>query len=134
MTKRWYEDLPAEFEECSYDCGRPRKHTLRWPGCSQAARPEPTLGFWHTFTASDGDPAIGRAEIPLDALLPWVAYLTVDQRWEMLEEAADAEDPAACIQRWWATTLPAQREALDRAESEYWEAFRRHAGERVKGG
>lgn len=40
------------------------------------------------------------ARIPLLAVLPWAARLTVDQRHEMLEAAATAEDPAATIEEW----------------------------------
>jgi hypothetical protein len=39
-------------------------------------------------------------EIPVLALLPWAASLTVEQRTQMLDETATDPDPAGVIRRW----------------------------------
>lgn len=134
MTKPWWHDLPAEFEPCGSECGRRRKHTLRWPGCDQGIRPEPMLGFWTTFRASDGNMSIGQAEIPLDALLPWSVHLTTDQRWEMLEEIGGSDNPRECIERWGRKVVHALEAESQQQEAEYWAAFRRHEEAKRAGG
>jgi hypothetical protein len=92
-----------DFDGCARPCRKAGKHTLVWGDCEHAAqppRPDPAFGFWAAVMMDDGYPSIMQATIPLVAVLPWAANLTVDQRREMLEEAASAEDPAACIARW----------------------------------
>lgn len=89
-----------DFDGCSRPCRKRGKHTLKWGDCKHGVRPEPTLGFFHTFVTSDGDLSGVTDEIPAAALLPWVKHLTTDQRWDMLKEAAHADDPAAVIARW----------------------------------
>jgi len=54
---------------------------------------------------ADGYPAGVYNPIPLAALLPWAASLTVDQQRQMLDEAAQTSDPAAAIEEWRKTAL-----------------------------
>lgn len=99
----WRPSLPADFDGCGRGCRMAGVHTLKWGECDHAERPprpEPEFGYWATRVASDGGPSLGLARIPLLAVLPWAARLTVDQRHEMLEAAAAAEDPAAVIRKW----------------------------------
>jgi hypothetical protein len=96
-------DESDDFDGCSRLCRKRGAHTLKWGDCDLAVEPprrEPEFGFWRTFDAGDGCMSITMATIPLLAVLPWAANLTVDQRHEMLEETATAEDPAAVIKKW----------------------------------
>lgn len=117
---------PEEFDGCNRECRKRGEHTLKWGSCEHGQRPEPRLGFWHTFTASDGKPAIGQAEIPLDALLPWTVHLTTDQRWQMLEEVSGSANPRDCVLRWGHKVVGALEAESQRQEAEYWAAFARH--------
>lgn len=97
------DDETEDFDGCSRDCRTAGAHTLEWGDCEHAVeppRPDPEFGYWTTVVMEDGSPSITQATIPLLAVLPWAANLTVDQRHEMLEEAATADDPAAVIKRW----------------------------------
>ena len=114
---------PDDFDGCSRLCRKRGKHTLKWGDCEHGVRPEPRLGFFRTATGEDGGVYGYEAEIPLAAFLPWVKHLTTDERWTMLEEVSDAEDPAAAVQHWWAKTVPAQQTEAEQAEAEGWEAF-----------
>lgn len=99
----WRPSLPADFDGCGRGCRMAGVHTLKWGECDHAEqppRPEPEFGYWATRVASDGGPSPGLARIPLLAVLPWAESLSVDQRHEMLEAAATAEDPAATIEEW----------------------------------
>jgi hypothetical protein len=89
-----------EFDGCSRLCRKRGQHTLKWGECEHGVRPPPTLDFFRVVTMADGYPAGAYNPIPLTALLPWAASLTVDQQHQMLEEAAEVEDPAAVIARW----------------------------------
>lgn len=103
-------DVPGDFSGCSRGC-RSGTHTLKWGDCEFGVRPSPEFGFWRTFIAEDGHRSIGMASIPLLAVLPWVKHLTVDDQHRMLEEISGARDPAAAVQRWYLSTIPAQQEA-----------------------
>lgn len=95
------EELKAtryRFPQPEYTFGTPVAATTFIP--FGEPRPEPEFGFWTTRMMEDGQPSIVHASIPLHAVLPWAGSLTVDQRHEMLEEAADAENPAAAIRKW----------------------------------
>ncbi len=120
------DETPDDFDGCSRPCRKRGVHTLTWGECEHGVRPEPHLGFFRTATDADGELYGYTAKIPLAAFLPWVKHLTTDQRWTMLEEVGDAEDAAACVQHWWAKTVPAQQAEAERAEAEGWEAFMRY--------
>jgi len=93
----------GDFDGCSRDCRTTGTHTLVWGRCGHASeppRPDPEFGFWRTTVMQDGHPSLSKASIPLLAVLPWAARLSVDERWQMLDEAADARDPTACLRRW----------------------------------
>jgi hypothetical protein len=94
------DDTPEGFDGCSRQCRKRGKHTLLWGSCEHGVRPAPTLDFFRVVTMSDGYPAGVYEPIPLAALLPWAASLTVDQQHQMLEEAVETDDPAACIEEW----------------------------------
>jgi hypothetical protein len=96
-------DAVDDFDGCSRLCRKRGAHTLKWGDCEHAVeppRPDPEFGYWTTVMMDDGFPSITQAAIPLLAVLPWAVHLTVDQRHEMLEEAASAEDPAVVIKKW----------------------------------
>lgn len=96
-------DTPDDFDGCSRLCRKRGAHTLKWGDCEHAVeppRPEPEFGYWTTVMMDDGYPSIAQVAIPLLAVLPWAKNLTVDQRHEMLDETAHADDPAAVIARW----------------------------------
>jgi hypothetical protein len=94
------DDEHEDFDGCSRLCRKRGEHTLKWGECEHGVRPSPTLEFFRVVTMADGYPACVYNPIPLAAILPWAASLTVDHQHQMLEEAADAEDPAACIEKW----------------------------------
>lgn len=101
-------DGAADFDGCSRQCRKRGEHTRKWGECEYAAeppRPDPEFGYWTTVMMDDGYPSITQATIPLLAVLPWAESLTVDQRHQMLEEAATADDPAAVIEEWRTTAL-----------------------------
>lgn len=93
-----------DFAGCSrYSCRDKGVHSLVWGRCEHAVeppRPDPEFGFWATTMMDDGYPSIYRASIPLAAVLPWTAWLTVDERWQMLEESAATGDPTALLAAW----------------------------------
>jgi len=96
-------DETDDFDGCSRLCRKRGKHTLVWGECEHGVeppRPDPEFGYWTTVTMEDGHPSVTQATIPLLAVIPWARNLTVDQRHEMLKEAAVAEDPATVIARW----------------------------------
>jgi hypothetical protein len=122
-------DESDDFDGCSRDCRTAGAHTLAWGACESAVeppRPDPEFGYWRTFDAGDGCLSISMATIPLLAVLPWVKHLTVEQRWQMLEEISDAEDPAAMVQRWYRKVIPALQAECGRQEQDGWDAFMRH--------
>lgn len=97
------DETTGDFDGCSRQCRKRGEHTLKWGQCERAVeppRPDPEFGYWTTRMMEDGYPSIVQATIPLLAVLPWASRLTGDQRHEMLEEAADADDPGDVIARW----------------------------------
>lgn len=105
--------VPDDFAACSYssECWRTGVHSLKPRECHYAEQPDPEFGFWRTFDAGDGCMSIAMASIPLLAVLPWAANLTVEQRQQMLDEAADCKEPALAIARW-----------KNRADAAMWDA------------
>jgi hypothetical protein len=114
------------FDGCARPCRKAGKHTLKWGDCEHGVRPEPRLGFFRTATGEDGHLYGYTADMPLAAFLPWVKHLTTDQRWTMLEEVSDAQDPAATVQRWYLKVIPALQAECERNEQDGWDAFMRH--------
>lgn len=92
-----------DFDGCARECRKAGVHTLKWGRCERAEEPPrdpPKFGWWRTVDGGDGFLSLVKASLPLVAVVPWAAVLSVDEQHRMLEEAADGEDPAGVIERW----------------------------------
>lgn len=92
-----------DFDGCARECRTTGQHTLEWGRCEHAEqppRPDPEFGWWRVIDDADGERSIVQASLPLTAVLPWAEHLAVDERHQMLEEAADSGEPALVIDQW----------------------------------
>jgi hypothetical protein len=109
--------MTAETETCGH-CGRPITTAARgWAAdgtmlCHTGIIPPIAQPMdCYILVTRDGHSATGECcrtpaldwhgtAVPVLALLPWAASLTIEQRRQMLDEAAGAQDPASVVKRW----------------------------------
>lgn len=61
-------DDNEEFDGCSRECRKTRKHTLVWGNCELAVEPEPRISIGGVVTASDGHPSIVLRSVPVSEM------------------------------------------------------------------
>jgi hypothetical protein len=77
-----------EFDGCNSECRRKGKHSLRYGSCEFGERPKPTLGYWYTFIAEDGEVSGAEIDMPLSLFCPWVEDWPVDDQWKFIDKLA----------------------------------------------
>jgi excisionase family DNA binding protein len=107
VTRRSLADVPDDFAGCARPCwGRELNHTYAWGSCEKASEPpreDPVIGYWRVFDAVDGHDSIAMARIPFRVVFPWARNLPLDERYQMMDELAEAEDAEKALKAWQAT-------------------------------
>ena len=95
-----------EFDGCNSQCRRKGEHTLKYGSCEFGKRPKPTLSYFFTYIAYDGEVSGGEVFMPASLFLPWLDKAPVDYQHNFLEKLAK--------------TKPEKRQALLEAEANSW--------------
>lgn len=105
VTPSVKEDAPEEFRGCARPCWQSLEHTYAHGSCARAGDVPDALdagvSVLGPFTrGKDGRKQVEVTDIPLIALLPWTRFLPLKERWALLDEVAEAEEPALVLHSW----------------------------------